>query len=90
MAESNKYIFKMHFNEMQSYREIKVEAHNDQEAKELAEKKFLSDPFVYLIEDLDNKKIYRCTYEMEGGNSYESKGEDPTGHKQITKVGSGS
>ncbi len=90
MAESKKYIFKMHFTPMESYRELKVEAHNDQEAKELAEKKFLSDPHVYLIEDLDNKKIHRTTYEIEGGNFYEPKGKDPSGHEQANKVSSGS
>lgn len=86
---SKKYIFKMHFTPMESYRELKVEAHNDQEAKELAEKKFLSDPYVYLLEDVNNKRIHRTTFEIEGGNSYEPKREDPPGHKQIAKVGSG-
>jgi len=89
MVGSKKYIFKMHFTPMESYREIKVEAHNDKEAKELAEKKFLSDPHVYLLEDLDNKRIHRTTFEIEGGNDYEPKREDPPGHKQVTKVGSG-
>jgi len=88
VGSKKKYIFKMNFAEMQSYREIKVETHDDQEAKELVKTKFQNDPFVYLIEDLDSKKLYRITYEIEGGKLYESKGEDPSGHEQTTKVSS--
>jgi hypothetical protein len=36
------------------------------------------------------KRMFRITYEIEGGKTYELKTEDPSGHKQITKVGSGS
>jgi len=41
------------------------------------------------LENLDNKRIHRTTFEIEGGNSYEPKREDPPGHQQIAKVGSG-
>ena len=71
MGESKNYKFKLHFKEMETYREIKVQAHSDEEAKEKAQTKFQNDPFVYLIEKEDDTKIHRSTFEIEGGNETE-------------------
>ena len=46
-------------------------------------------PFKSDMKDLP-KRMFRITYEIEGGKTYELKTEDPPGHEQITKVGSGS
>lgn len=89
MAESKNYLFKMHFKEMETYREIKVQAPSDEDAKDKAQAKFQNDPFVYLIDKEDNTKILRSTFEIEGGDSSEPKRQDPSGHQQINKVGTG-
>ena len=78
---------------MPTYREINLTAKSDDEAKELVAKEFHKDPFMYPFEsDMKNlpKKMFRITYEIEGGKLHELKTEDPSGHKQFTKVGSGS
>ena len=77
---------------MPTYREITLSAKSDDEAKELVAKEFHKDPYMYPdqsdMKDLP-KRMFRITYEIEGGKTYELKTKDPPGHEQITKVGSG-
>ncbi len=78
---------------MPTYREVILSAKSDEEAKELVAKEFHKDPYMYPFEsDMKDlpKRMFRITYEIEGGKTYELKTEDPPGHEQITKVGSGS
>jgi len=94
MEESKKkYLFKIWWTEMPTYREVTLSAKSDEEAKELVAKEFHKDPYMYPfksdMKDLP-KRMFRITYEIEGGKTYELKTEDPPGHEQITKVGSGS
>ena len=78
---------------MPTYREVTLTAKSDEEAKELVAKEFHKDPYMYPFEsDMKDlpKRMFRITYEIEGGKADELKTEDPQGHEQITKVGSGS
>jgi len=63
------YKFKLKFKPLESYREITVEASNDDEAKKKASQEFLKDQFVYPYEkNISHDKVFSATYEIKGGN----------------------
>ena len=74
---------------MPTYREVTLSAKSDEEANELVAKEFHKDPYMYPIKsDMKDlpKRMFRITYEIEGGKTYELKTEDPPGHEQIQKL----
>lgn len=63
------YKFKINFKPLESYREITVEASNDDEAIKKASQEFLKDQYVYPYEKSNvHNKLFKATYEIKGGN----------------------
>jgi hypothetical protein len=62
------YKFKVNFKPLESYREITVEASNDEEAIKKASQEFLKDQYVYPFGNNIHNKVFTATYEIKGGN----------------------
>lgn len=62
------YKFKVNFKPMPSYREIIVEASNDDEALKKASTEFRKDTYTYPLESNIHEKLFTATYEIKGGN----------------------
>tara|TARA_B100000989_G_scaffold167060_1_gene124910 strand:+ start:266 stop:592 length:327 start_codon:yes stop_codon:yes gene_type:complete len=72
MSTKKQYTFKLWFSDLPSYREVSLSAYTDDEAKELCFHEFHQDPYLYPFQDDMKKmheKLFRVTYEVEGGNT---------------------